>query len=248
VSINSTKISLGRIAAKIEKVILKSVSLKDPAKSSQIDCHLIIPPILTSNNFFKKPFLTDVNSASDKAYEETLAKESSHNEETKREETPQDATPKETTKEGDETTKHASQKDTLYQSYVSRYVTNVVDDVCMFYAKVDQVNKKYEGKEEAEKENLQQELNDIPLKSIPLTSDVEDPRYKILRKVKIENEVGTPAGVFGWCFICRSSASLFCKDTKVPVCSLDCKFKHLEEAGKFSFEISESTSKNRFLE
>jgi len=96
---------------------------------------------------------------------------------------------------------------------------------------VDQVKKKYEGKEQTENEAMQQELSEIPIKAIPLNSDNDDPKYRMLKKVKIENELDITAGIFGWCFVCRNPANLFCKDTKVPVCSLECKFKHLEQAG-----------------
>lgn len=113
---------------------------------------------------------------------------------------------------------------------MERFVTNLVDDVCIYTAKVEATVKKYEG-DDADKEGMQQEIKDIPIKAIPLASDVDDPKYKVLKKAKVENEHGTPAGVFGWCIVCRNTAGLFCKDTKVPVCSLECKFKHLEQAG-----------------
>ena len=34
-------------------------------------------------------------------------------------------------------------------------------------------------------------------------------------------------GKFGVCFMCRSPAGYYCKDTLVPVCSADCKKTHL---------------------
>jgi len=186
----------------------------------------------------------------EKGPEETLTKEP---EETKKEdsektdepkgETPKEETPKEESKteEVDDTIKY---RDDFYKDYISRYVTNIVDDVCLYNAKVDQVSKKYEGKElnEKERETMQQELDEIPFKAIPLNSDSDDIRYRILKKVKIENELEIIAGIFGWCIVCRNSANLFCKDTKVPVCSLECKFKHLEQAGSFFWENIINTS------
>ena len=32
-----------------------------------------------------------------------------------------------------------------------------------------------------------------------------------------------PAGKFGWCIMCRGQANLYCKDTRHPVCSFECK-------------------------
>jgi brefeldin A-inhibited guanine nucleotide-exchange protein len=47
------------------------------------------------------------------------------------------------------------------------------------------------------------------------------------------NEVGAPSGKFGWCVACRGTANLYCKHTRHPVCSYECKQRHirlLEEA------------------
>lgn len=44
-----------------------------------------------------------------------------------------------------------------------------------------------------------------------------------------------PKGKFGLCFMCRAPADYYCKDTRVPVCSGDCKKNHLEEEGKVSW-------------
>ena len=49
----------------------------------------------------------------------------------------------------------------------------------------------------------------------------------------ILNEVGIASGKFGWCVSCRNSANLYCKHTRHPVCSFECKQRHirlLEEA------------------
>lgn len=36
------------------------------------------------------------------------------------------------------------------------------------------------------------------------------------------------------CIICRNEASNFCKDMRVPVCSKECKAKHMEEVATLS--------------
>ena len=49
------------------------------------------------------------------------------------------------------------------------------------------------------------------------------------------NEQGIPAGKFGWCVCCRGTANLYCKHTRHPVCSFECKKQHikmLEEAAE----------------
>jgi brefeldin A-inhibited guanine nucleotide-exchange protein len=46
-------------------------------------------------------------------------------------------------------------------------------------------------------------------------------------QVDIKNEHGITAGKFGWCIVCRGQANLYCKDTRHPVCSYECKQKHM---------------------
>lgn len=46
-------------------------------------------------------------------------------------------------------------------------------------------------------------------------------------QVDIKNEHAIPAGKFGWCIVCRNQANLYCKDTRHPVCSFECKQKHV---------------------
>lgn len=43
----------------------------------------------------------------------------------------------------------------------------------------------------------------------------------------IKNELGVTSGKFGWCIVCRGQANLYCKDTRHPVCSFECKQKHI---------------------
>lgn len=53
------------------------------------------------------------------------------------------------------------------------------------------------------------------------------------RQVQLTNEQGLPSGKFGWCISCRAAANLYCKHTRHPVCSFECKQRHirlLEEA------------------
>lgn len=41
--------------------------------------------------------------------------------------------------------------------------------------------------------------------------------------VQLLNEQGIPSGKFGWCVACRAPANLYCKHTRHPVCSFECK-------------------------
>jgi hypothetical protein len=51
-----------------------------------------------------------------------------------------------------------------------------------------------------------------PLRSVPYNFSPADPTYGHLSRVQSVNEVGEPAGRFGWCIECRRGADLYCKD------------------------------------
>ena len=42
------------------------------------------------------------------------------------------------------------------------------------------------------------------------------------------NELGILSGKFGWCVACRATANLYCKHTRHPVCSFECKQRHIK--------------------
>ena len=71
----------------------------------------------------------------------------------------------------------------------------------------------------------------VPFRSVPLIEDKDRQNYKKVNKVRVDlvNELQNKNGTFGWCFVCRESAELFCKDTRVPLCSQNCKDKHMLE-------------------
>lgn len=64
---------------------------------------------------------------------------------------------------------------------------------------------------------------------MPLFQDTDDAKYKNIIEIKIPNEANVLSAKFGWCIICRNPAPFFCKDTRVPICSVDCKKKHFTE-------------------
>jgi hypothetical protein len=51
---------------------------------------------------------------------------------------------------------------------------------------------------------------------------------ELVGKVEEQLGEGQPGGKKGFCFLCRKPADYYCKDTKVPVCSVGCKKAHLE--------------------
>lgn len=125
-------------------------------------------------------------------------------------------------------------------------MTNVVDDVCLYNARQDLIKEKYisqindlensadvEEKQQLE-DLMRKELSSLTLKSVPPklispsqkgSSDdqASRPRSSKMPQVDLKNEHGIQAGKFGWCIVCRGQANLYCKDTRHPVCSFECK-------------------------
>jgi hypothetical protein len=95
-------------------------------------------------------------------------------------------------------------------------VQNMVDDVCLYHAKRDQIQAKYNGQindlensvdleeRQALEELMKQELYGITLKSVPLKVKKDEVKSKKQVQVEITNEHGIPAGKFGWCIVCRN--------------------------------------------
>ena len=97
----------------------------------------------------------------------------------------------------------------------------MVDNVCLHEARIDELKV---DKETSFDEETARRM--IPLNPIPIANEGE-PKKKSLKPVDIQNEMGISAGKFGWCMVCRNKADLYCKDTKHPVCSYECKKKHV---------------------
>ena len=73
----------------------------------------------------------------------------------------------------------------------------------------------------------------IPLFTIPPQNETSLEIYSKVVKIELTNENFVVCGTFGWCFMCRSSANFFCKDSRKPVCGKSCK----EELLKFLGEV-----------
>ena len=122
------------------------------------------------------------------------------------------------------------------ERYIYRCVNNLVDDVCLFYGKYDNLKGKYEKAEGEKRKDYKTMLRNLPLKAVPWNLEADSLSFRMLVKPDIRNESGENAGYFGWCIMCRSTANLYCKETRVPVCSVECKAFHLKELRKDIFE------------
>lgn len=114
------------------------------------------------------------------------------------------------------------------EKYLLHYIQNLVDDACIYEKKVDEMKKEHERDTP---EQINEKIKQIPIRSVPMSFDPNDAQYRWIKRVEIENEKGRKAGLFGWCFMCRESADYYCKDTRIPVCSISCKLRHQDELG-----------------
>lgn len=69
----------------------------------------------------------------------------------------------------------------------------------------------------------------IPDRVTPLAMDPNDQQYRNEISVSILNEKQEKNGRFGWCIMCRKGADFYCKDSRFPVCSAECKIRYLEQ-------------------
>ena len=134
------------------------------------------------------------------------------------------------------------------EQYAHTTLTFLVDNVCLHAAKQDEGRAHYDGQIATMREQgadeaavqkkvaaMKEELEGIPLTAVPRLNgkkkkkaaaqvdDAEDKQEREKAELNLVNEQGVPAGKFGWCVACRGTANLYCKHTRHPVCSFECK-------------------------
>lgn len=80
----------------------------------------------------------------------------------------------------------------------------------------------------SEKEFDEKVKGKLALSTVPAVSGSQSSSNEAVIKVQLKNEIGELNGTFGWCLVCRKSADYFCKQTKLPICSLQCKNRNIE--------------------
>lgn len=133
---------------------------------------------------------------------------------------------------------------------INKMIRNCVDDVCLYYSKIDSIQTSLAGEQELiiQNQNLTDlskitiefnskilyETSKIPLRSVPINVDqiLQNYKYRSVYNANIENEKGFISGNFGWCVICRQKADLYCLNSRLPVCSVSCKKKINEDFEK----------------
>ncbi|CAK61467.1 unnamed protein product (macronuclear) [Paramecium tetraurelia] len=110
------------------------------------------------------------------------------------------------------------------EQYMRSLMTSLVDEV-QIYSERRQIY-------DRQIEDLNQiKVIDLNLQEPNLRNVTVD---KNLIQVYVTNEQNIKNGKFGWCVVCRKQASQYCKDSKVPICSKECKVVHLNSMNNFS--------------
>jgi brefeldin A-inhibited guanine nucleotide-exchange protein len=99
------------------------------------------------------------------------------------------------------------------QDLCGRILTNMLDDISLYEAKI------------ATNEDVES-IRSVPTHESELTNNRD---YRWIVNPEIENEKGVTSGLFGWCFICRGRADIYCRDSRYPICSIECKNRIVQD-------------------
>ena len=94
-------------------------------------------------------------------------------------------------------------------------------------------------------------LNDLQLVPQNLNEIMNNKKYMKLSKVKLngKNKEQSQPGFFGWCYICRTPADHYDIDTRLPICSLQCKVCiQQENKNLMKYFNNELTTNEEFLD
>jgi hypothetical protein len=112
--------------------------------------------------------------------------------------------------------------DDLCKSMIQKSMVLLVDQVEVYMEKRRKLRQSLPSS--VSEEEFEKEVNtSIPIFSVPSIDEKNLLLYSKTYKVNLTNEKTASAGLFGWCYMCRSTADFYCKDTRLPVCGKKCK-------------------------
>jgi hypothetical protein len=112
----------------------------------------------------------------------------------------------------------------------TNHMRYLVDQTELYLERLNTLKINYK---KSEKEFDEKVKGRLALSTVPAVSGSESGSNEAVIKVQLKNEKGELNGTFGWCIVCRQSADYFCKQTKLPICSLKCKNGNLELLGRW---------------
>ncbi|CAD8069698.1 unnamed protein product [Paramecium primaurelia] len=110
------------------------------------------------------------------------------------------------------------------EQYMRSLMTSLIDEVQIYTERRQIYDRQLEDLNQMKVINI--DLHEPNLRNVTVE--------KNQIQVYVTNEQNMKNGKFGWCVVCRNQASQYCKDTKVPICSKECKFIHLNQMNNFS--------------
>ena len=119
---------------------------------------------------------------------------------------------------------------------VCRTVKYIVDTICFRFDEQKNNNNSINDFEDNKIISL------IPKKE----SDFKKMIFRFLPNLKILNEHAIYSSYFGWCYLCRKSASYYCVKYCLPICSFSCKDniqKEEDDINKINFSIVKNCAK-----
>jgi hypothetical protein len=107
----------------------------------------------------------------------------------------------------------------MLDDYFKKTIWHIIDEVCIF---------------EGRKSIFPDRQYDFRM--IPQKFENFQESFLIEEEIILANERENLNGKTGWCWICRKGSDFYCKDFRLPICSISCKRSLAEINGnKFSF-------------
>ncbi|CAD8175946.1 unnamed protein product [Paramecium octaurelia] len=122
------------------------------------------------------------------------------------------------------------------EQYMRSLMTSLIDEVQIYTERKQVYDRQIEDLNQMKVINL--DLHEPNLRNVTVE--------KNQIQVNVTNEQNIKNGKFGWCVVCRNSASQYCKETKVPICSKECKFIHLNQMNNFSQCYQHSSNSDQY--
>ena len=122
----------------------------------------------------------------------------------------------------------------ILHNYIRNSVNSVIDEAEIYAARFNKQT------------ILNQDTTTIPIRLIPSISANPTSNTELIH-VQIQNENDEVSGKFGWCFVCRRQANLYCKDTRIPLCSVDCKKRHIDDLALIDYKLKQYYMREELL-
>ncbi len=140
-------------------------------------------------------------------------------------------------------------KFTILDEYMYCTVHSIVDEACIYRTKQAKEYKRgqkqlREIKDKRTADEIEgkmvKALQSIPVRVAAETQHKED--------VSLVNERNAPCGKYGWCVVCRNTANSVCKTTKVPICSAECRNRHIKMLEMLDMYLNYKEEKTKYVE